>query len=72
MNMPEIWLPKQTNASLQRSPENGKSFTQPQLTPCSFQVVSKVAHLFLQSNTTQQSCSVQEGSIPMQEVGSFG
>lgn len=30
MNMPEIWLPKQTNASLQRSPKNAKSFIQPE------------------------------------------
>lgn len=67
-----IWLPKQTNASLQRLPKNGKSFIQLQLTPFSFHVVSKTVHLFLQSNTMQQSCSVQEVSTPMQEAGSFG
>lgn len=43
-----------------------------QLTPYSFHVVSEMVHLLLQSNTTQQSYSVQEVCIPMQEVSSFG
>lgn len=39
-----------------------------QLTPYSFHVVSRIVHLFLQHNTTEQSYSVQEVCIPIQEV----
>lgn len=42
-----------------------------QLTPYSFHVVSEMVHLFLQSNTTEQSYSVQEVCIPIQEISSF-